>query len=76
MEISVHACLEDRDAADFTKVGSMGVVVKGTGDQYIEVGVGCLSSRFYEIRARDRPEFRPDKDTRTFFSAIPVSPST
>ena len=48
----------------------MGVVIEGTGDQHIEVGVRCLPGGLYKIGARDRPEFRPDEDTCPFLRAV------
>ena len=43
VEVGVHPGLEDGDAAQLVELRRMGVVVKGTGDEDIEVGITRLT---------------------------------
>ena len=61
VEVGVHACLEDGNAAQFAELRGVGVVVEGTGDQDVE------SPR---RRLRGRPA--PDRGRQTVPNSGPM----
>ena len=45
MQVSVHARLEHRDAAELVELVGMRLVVEGAGDQHVEAGIALRLQR-------------------------------
>lgn len=73
MQVRVHLCFENRDAAELAELGGVGLIVKCTGDQDIEVGVACFAGGSDQIGTGDGTELRADEDACPFFGAVIVT---
>src|SRR5205823_3427355 len=67
VQVRVHARLENWNAAELGQFTGMRVVVKGAGDEHIEIGVAAFARGFDQVGARDGAEFRADENPRASF---------
>ena len=80
VQVGIHARLEYRDAPEFVEFRGVGVVVEGTGNKHVEVGIAGLAGSGYQIGAGDGAEFRADEDGSAFLAtglgiALDIRPS-
>ena len=68
VQVGVHTGLEHGDAAEFTELGGVRLVVEGAGDQNVEVRIARLARGGHQIGPGDGAEFRADEDGSPEFS--------
>lgn len=66
VEVGVHPGFEDGDAPQFGELGGVGIVVEGTGDDEVEVGISGFTGGGYEVIAGDGAKFGADEDSGSF----------
>src|SRR5205809_2274326 len=67
MEVGVHPRFENWNAAKLGQLAAMCVVVKGAGNEHVEVCIAAFASGFDKIRARHGTELRPDENAGASF---------
>ena len=73
VQIGVHAGLENGDRPKLVELGGLGLVVEGTADQDVEVGIGAFAGCFHQIDAADGAELRADEDAGCFGRTIGIA---
>jgi hypothetical protein len=67
VQVGVHACLEDGQAAQLAQVRRLSLVAEGAGDQYSEPRITCLPGRGHQVSALHGAEFGADENGGTPF---------
>jgi hypothetical protein len=75
VQISIHARLKDRDAAQLVELAGLRFVVEGAGNEHIKAGITCFARSIDQIRAGNGTELGADENNRSFLRNSPATPS-
>ncbi len=64
VQVGIHPGFEDGNATQLFKLGGVGIVVEGAGDDNIKPGIARFTRGRNQIRPRHGTKLRADKDAR------------